>query len=257
MKIFVISLAGSTDRRESVRQQFARVGVAFNFFDGIPGKNAAQRYFEGTDQRLYRLNTYRDPLDSEVGCYASHLELWKHSAATNEPLLILEDDCQLDDDFATAVTVVGSLIDRYKFLRLQDFHRQTAKLSSHATGPIQQVGKYSIRYLPDVPLCLLAYAVHPVAAAKLAGASKILTAPVDKFMQRIWEHEVPIYALDPAPVRTSSHATNSTIGDRSNKHKTPALMLGRAAYKLRGELSRARFNKAQRKAIASSGETPT
>jgi GR25 family glycosyltransferase involved in LPS biosynthesis len=85
---------------------------------------------------------------------------------------------------------------------------------------------------------MLAYAISLEAAASLLKASGTLSAPVDKFLQRTWEHETPIFALSPAIVRHADHAA-------SRKSRNPYLLLRRLIYKALGEVRRYKFDARQ------------
>ena len=245
MNIFVISLQRSIARRDAVAAQFAKLRQRFEFFDAIDGNAAATRHFLRFDRSTFRLNTYRDPATGEIACYASHLQLWKHAANTNEPILILEDDCRLADTFPAAVAATSRLIDRFGFIRLQYSLRRRRFRFGATAHLIQPIDDFDLYYLSRVPLCLTGYALSPRTAAQLVASSLTLTAPVDKFLQRTWEHRVPIFGLEPACVSVSSLGLTSTIGNRSVKQRTPGAMLRRGRYKLQGSLARSRFNKTQ------------
>jgi len=88
--------------------------------------------------------------------------------------------------------------------------------------------------------------VSPSAAAKLVAASRRIASPIDKFVQRTWEHGVPIFGLSPASVTDSAFASDTTIGIRkTNKKGKVALAFQRAGYKISGEIRRRRFDKEQ------------
>ena len=107
---------------------------------------------------------------------------------------------------------------------------------------------------------MLAYAISPKAAAALLQASQTLTAPVDKFMQRTWEHQVPLYALSPPVVGLSTFGSESNIGVRPVKSRNPGLLLARLVFKIAGRVHRRRFDKEQLERLgvyASSVKQPT
>lgn len=236
-----------------MRRQFAYLGLEFEFFDAIASDQHPQSCFESVDLDTFRLHTYRRPLPSEVGCYASHRALWQHAASEKESILVLEDDARLSDSFAAAVDVTSSLIKRFGYIRLEPYRRQRGmRLGTEAHG-ILQIDHYELRYLTKVPLCLLAYAVSPAAAAALVSASGTFDSPADKFIQRTWEHGVPVFDLKPAPVNPSGFAGQSTIGTRIDKRRDAKTAVRRSCYKLLGEIRRSRFDRQQLNRLADSG----
>ena len=246
MKIFVISLVTAADRRSSVTAQFRDIGLPFEFFDAVDGSNGLDGYFDGIDERTYRLNTYRDPLPGELGCYASHLALWQRAVDLDEPIVILEDDCKIEHNFLDALSAVARVIQEFGFIRLQGFSRATPLKSVQPSHFVAQIDSFGIHYLSNVPLCLLAYAVSPASARQLVKSSIRIKAPVDKFVQRTWEHGTPIFAMSPECVTTSDLAAATTIGSRKTRKKNKVgLAFRRAHYKLKGEIERRRFDKQQ------------
>lgn len=250
MKIFVISLADESERRAAITRQLHTHDLEFEFFDAIRGSENPLQHFSAVSHLQYQLNTRREPLPNEVGCYASHLSMWRRCAEIGEPVVIMEDDFVAQDFFPGAIETAGKLIDRYGFIRFEPFRRD-ARLTRTRQGARKVVdeGRFELYYLADPPLCMTAYAVNPDSARKLADASETLVGPVDKFMQRTWEHRVPLFALSPPSVTVSAQADTSTIGSRRKKSKNPFLMLARLLYKSVGQIKRGRFNAQQLKLL--------
>ena len=248
MKIFVISLETAADRRKAAAEQLGNCGHEFEIFDAVERVADAFRHFSGFDRRLYLLNTRREPLPGEIGCYASHLALWKICVALDEPIVIMEDDFQLLANFAAAIRETENLIKTFGFIRLQSCERQRrpyqAKVRPGAYKLLNTNG-FELHYLSDTPLCMLAYAINPKSASALIESSATLTAPVDKFLQKTWEHQTPIYALSPSSVVPSFRSVVSTIGDRSNKSREIGLLLRRLVHKGVGEIRRSSFDRKQ------------
>jgi glycosyl transferase family 25 len=260
MKIFVISLPNALQRRRAVLEQFGDAGMSFSFFDAFPGNEIRlEDHFEGFNQATFRLNTYRDPLPNEIGCFASHRALWKYAAENREPIFILEDDCALTGDVRATFPVAGQLVGTYGFLRLESLKRALRLRLSRSPYLVSAAEGVRVYYVSNVPLCLTAYAVSPGAAARLVSASRVLSSPIDKFVQRTWEHKVPVFAISPSPVETSGHATDSTIGSRAVKQRDLRLLLQRTWYKARGELRRRAFDRNQLKSLnkISENDRPT
>ena len=224
----------------------ARRGVAFEYFDAVEGAAGHSDWFDGIDRRLFLLNTLRrDPTPGEIGCYASHLTLWKWAIARDRPVLVLEDDFQLEARFAEVIDDLEPLVKEFGFIRLQSMHGPRALLK-RLRAPAHEVLRrdgLTVHYLSDPPLYTLAYAVSPGAARALARASRTLFAPVDKFLQHTWRHRTPIHCLSPAVVRMSPQTEFSTIGGRTRKSRNPAVLFSRAVYKAVGEFQRLGFDR--------------
>ncbi|MBT8442747.1 MAG: glycosyltransferase family 25 protein [Gammaproteobacteria bacterium] len=250
MKIFVISLDDQHDRRAAIAQQLHGLGLEFEFFDAVRGSDNPLQHFPTVSNLQYQLNTRREPLPNEVGCYASHLSMWKRCAELGEPVVIMEDDFVAQSFFPEAIEAAGVLIDHFGFIRFEPF-RRGARLTRSRRGArkIVEQGSFELYYLADPPLCMTAYAVNPESARALAAASAKLVGPVDKFIQRTWVHGVPLFALNPPSITVSAQADTSTIGSRRKKSKNPLLMLARLLYKSVGQFRRGRFNARQLKLL--------
>lgn len=206
MKIRVISLRTSKSRRENVDRQFKVVNLPFEFFDAITGHEALQHVHHYDDSEFIR-NSGRSATANEIGCYASHLALWRRCAAGDEPFLILEDDARLCDGFRQGLSIVADRINRLGLIRV------SVPLARSFFGT-ERAGNFHIRYCRRVPLLAVGYSISPAAAARLMSAGTIVREPVDKFMQRFWLHHQPVHALQPQIIRPDDIAEVSDIGDR-------------------------------------------
>jgi len=247
VQIFVISLRFAQARREHVSHEMAAAGVRFRFFDAIEGAFGLE-HFVAYRPRLYWINARRAPMPGEIGCYASHLALWRRCVELGEPILVLEDDFHLVSGFAGRLHRVEALTREFGFLRLQSIERQRRRFSLRPRRPVHKVrerDELSVYYLSAVPLCMLAYAISPSAAAALVEASGQLSAPVDKFMQHTWEHGVPLFGIAPPLVSPAAVGADSTIGVRPPRTRDLLLLILRMLYKIGGRIRRSRFNGTQ------------
>ena len=97
MKIFVINLQRATERRVSAARQLTALDLDYQFFEAVECPSEASRQFRDFDRWRYSLHTRRRPMRGEIGCYASHLRLWKICVELGEPIVVLEDDFQLSE----------------------------------------------------------------------------------------------------------------------------------------------------------------
>lgn len=90
MKIYIINLASSIDRRELQQKQLKNLGLEYEIFNAITGDDISKK----TYNKHYK--DWQRPLKkSEFGCYFSHQTIWKKLIKDNRPALILEDDILL------------------------------------------------------------------------------------------------------------------------------------------------------------------
>jgi len=234
MKIKVISLVSSTERRESIRRQFEILDVRFDFFDAVTPDHARE-HVHHYDEKEFFLNCGRYAIESEIACYASHLALWKQCAKAEDPYLILEDDAKLDSSFLSGLLVAASQIDQLGFIRV-------SLPDTVTTLAINRVGPFDIQYCRRVPLLALGYVLSPSAARRLATAATVVEEPVDKFMQRFWRHGQPVYAVTPPFVHLTALADESVIGTRLRPKYTLSSWLLRAVRKVQNSTLRMTYN---------------
>jgi len=235
MRIVLISLPGSTQRRAEATEQFATAGLEFEFFDGINGSTATDPLFEEIDQHQYLLNAGRPPSAGEVGCHASHRAVWQYCVELNEPLIVLEDDAKLDANFTAAVNAIDELIGEFNFIRLQNL-RDAPKVK------VCDSGVFTLYYCKKYPHGAVGYAINPTAASALVAHSRVLTAPADKFIKNFWQHGQALYCLLPDSITQGQLGEDSTIAGRQKPKTSIGLSLQRSLYKICCDFRRAAFN---------------
>jgi len=234
MKIKVISLRDSRDRRRDIKRQFKQIDMPFEFFDAITPADA-HRHVDRYDQHEFFRNCGRYATPPEIACYASHLALWRDCADGQSPYLILEDDARLEDPFAAGLLVAACQIDRLGFIRIS-----LPRLKN--STPIDRLGPFEVRYCRSVPLLALGYVLSPAGALKLLDAGATVNEPVDKFMQRFWRHKQPVFAITPPVVTLGALAAESDIGVRTRHAYGVLTWLRRAMRKMQNTAGRTAFN---------------
>jgi glycosyl transferase, family 25 len=96
LKIYIISLKGSRERRDLMSRQMKKLKLPFTFLDAIEGSKLTKESLEG----LYKEGEYFRPLKTgEIACTLSHCEVYKQMILHNDPFaLVMEDDVLLSDD---------------------------------------------------------------------------------------------------------------------------------------------------------------
>lgn len=136
--IRVISLASRIDRRRQVAEQFARLGVAgYSFLDAVNGKEQPDHpLFAHYDPaaRARRKGRGRDLKPSQLGCFASHYLLWQECAASGRPMVVVEDDALLQDNFPDLLIRASQLAERWPLIWLHGYDRS-------GRDPVMAVGR--------------------------------------------------------------------------------------------------------------------
>ena len=192
--IDVIVMHDANDAWVRVRDSFAIAGLPVSTrFDAIDGTCLTAHELRScvTPRAEYELSVGRRfpfgwvheglPSIGAVGCYLSHLELWKRAAQRSVPTLILEQDAE---PVVSPETILKALADipaetDVAFLgHLALFKPKLwEKLSTQAAA-----GFHPVLPTSDV-FCTHAYLVTPDGARKLVERAMPINAQVDAFMR--------------------------------------------------------------------------
>ncbi|MCG9723768.1 glycosyltransferase family 25 protein [Vibrio brasiliensis] len=198
MKICVISLKRSPERRENIKKQLDALGLEFEFFDAVDGRAepphplfAKYDYFK----RLWLTNG-RMPSKGEMGCYASHYLIWQKCVASGESILVIEDDSYVKPVIVDLLPHIEDKIEQYGFLRLEP---ETTKCNLFMK---EESDTYSISFMDNNFGGTRSYAISPQAAQKLLNGSERWCMPVDNYIGSLYLHDMPSYQMYPTIIPT-------------------------------------------------------
>lgn len=237
MRVYVINCRTQKKRRKAAEGQLQAAGVRFEFFEALSAKGALdRRVFDAIDEREFLFNTGRQVAAGEIGCFASHREIWKLAAVADEPVVVMEDDFELLGDFQQALSVVASVIDRAGFVRLQTDLRAKKE-------PVVDCGEYRLWRYTKAPHGTMCYGLSSAVARLFVDATRILDAPVDVFVKKYWEHGQPLHVLTPCPVGPSRHHGETTISGRDKISKPMPVAMRRCLRKASWHIRRWQFSR--------------
>lgn len=198
MKICVISLKRSPERRENIKKQLDALGLEFEFFDAVDGRAepphplfAKYDYFK----RLWLTNG-RMPSKGEMGCYASHYLIWQKCVASGESILVIEDDSYVKPVIVDLFSHIEGKVEQYGFLRLEP---ETTKCNLFMK---EESDTYSISFMDNNFGGTRSYAISPQAAQKLLNGSERWCMPVDNYIGSLYLHDMPSYQMYPTIIPT-------------------------------------------------------
>lgn len=204
-KVFVISLDDASDRRDLFTQRTRSVGVPWQFFDAHRKLSADLVYTEAD-----AVSRHGRPLTAgELGCYSSHVALWKALVddETTDAYLVLEDDVIADWNIIERLVRDGAGGSPY--LRL--YSKKPSRFQLVRRNVIAD-GFSLIRYL-DKTWGTQGYYVGKAAARRFLASALKVRRPIDDQMDRFWEHGVENLALFPHPILEEHRG--SSIGVRA------------------------------------------
>lgn len=107
--IFIITLPHRKDRLNSITSQLDSFGLEYEVFNGVNGKKIKAKY---------------ESDNGNVGCTASHGQVLQRAQIMGlSNCLVLEDDCELSDDFLQIITDL-QLPDNWDLCYLSGTHRE-------------------------------------------------------------------------------------------------------------------------------------
>lgn len=136
MKTFVISMPTSVERRKHVTDSLSSKGIAFEFIDAVNGRENKHPLLHRYDRAHYIINRGREAKAGELGCYASHYLAWEKACELNEPIVVLEDDLTVQDDFVQIINDCEQWISKKGFIRIEPWKTKLFTKSKPAKIPI-------------------------------------------------------------------------------------------------------------------------
>lgn len=182
LPIFVINLPDSTDRRALMECELNRQGATAEFFPAIRGSDIRHE--------IHIKDPHNNLTDGELGCYMSHVALWKRIAYSALPFaVVLEDDVCLSPAFLQVCKELTSSHLVFDLVRL---------------GSLRKAKGIPVGRLPTGHELLLATAAPDGTQGYLitrSGAEALLrrisrpTAPIDRQLNQYWEYGLKVLLL--------------------------------------------------------------
>lgn len=194
IKIFVINLATSTQRRANISRQLDALGLDYEVVDAVNGKQEYEQLVAFYDDAASLRRRGKSLTPGQLGCYASHYRLWQRCIALNEPVLILEDDAYLYPQlFLEFIKQHQQLAEKFACVRL--FEHKRKHFSSYKTKAMKH---FDVRRYSKGHMSTTGYFLTPKGAQIYLDNSTKWCFPVDIMMDRFWQTGLPCYGTSPA-----------------------------------------------------------
>lgn len=210
MQLFVINLRDHSARWRATSAAFAQVGLYVERFEAVRGTalsaEALASYYSAEGNRK---GFYRPLTPAEIGCYASHISLWKHMVHHNWPFVaVFEDDVVPDASLPEVLDKLerGPLDwDMVKLIGrgLESPSRRVALTKGH-----------DLVHYRRVPSLTGGYVLSLSGANKLLDTRPPFGRPIDVDLRHWWECSLRVRGVLPYPLRSSDDSVMSTIGSR-------------------------------------------
>jgi glycosyl transferase, family 25 len=213
VKILVISLKRSLDRRKQVEKEMQKISLPWSFLDAVDGSALVETPVEYKPRKVELLQGYA-LTPNEIGCYLSHKEAWKYCVREKVPTLILEDDFVLSPNFEEVLKTILESDRDWNFLRLQGLYEVPYETL------LEKSGVSFVRNKGDA-VGATAYLLKPNIARQLIKNSADIYEPVDHFLEHHQKHGLEFLAIRPYPIDITR--AKSTIADRSERSPVKGL----------------------------------
>src|SRR5690554_3459616 len=98
-RVIIISIPNSP-RRAHIQAVFNNIGLPFEFHDAVNGKELSPEILAKVDQDYARHEWGQTLTKGEIGCAASHIQVYEKIISQGlSEAIILEDDAQPSEDF--------------------------------------------------------------------------------------------------------------------------------------------------------------
>ena len=172
--IYVITLDRNSPRARSIKSHLDSVGVSYEFYEGVNGKNLDPKYVsEICDMEV-------TPHSGTIGCYLSHVRLYELILERGHPYaLILEDDARVSEILLHAQKVGLQDTDfDYCFIDC-DPHNSAGPVFYDKNSKAPFTDKIYSYLLSSGPQTLHAYVITAEGAARRLEAKFPIKEPVD------------------------------------------------------------------------------
>jgi len=214
MKIFVISLAKSIDRRQHIASQFESMNIPFTFFDAVNGHEGTDPVLKHHDAKKRSWLHGKPESKGALGCFGSHYLLWEKCRELNTPVLILEDDISLEPSFKNLWDSgsLEQLLKRFGYLRLYSQNSPLLEIEHHSDIAV-------IKYFKNEN-GTAGYGLSPEKAKALINHSTTWIAPVDNYIGQFYSHGVEAYGITPTCISAPGDFGTCIQGDK-DKFRVP------------------------------------
>ncbi|MCF6315100.1 MAG: glycosyltransferase family 25 protein [Marinosulfonomonas sp.] len=224
--VYVINMAANTTRMVRVASELEHLGIPFTRFEAVDGRALSQDALERVYDPDANLRQTRHPLvGPEIGCYLSHVALWKQ-IATGEASggIILEDDFTAADDFAAVISAVTNDAGNWEIAKLFSARVGQKVLDCR---PLVTGRKIGVPY--KVPNTTLGYAIRRDTAARLAACALPVSRPIDEDHKHFWELGLRVSMVTPSPLawgeQSAETGTITAARHRTKKQNVSAALL--------------------------------
>lgn len=218
--VFVINLDKSPERMEKIAMRLNELDIPFERVAAVYGSNLSEYDLNSVYSSRLNARIYRRPLTmGEIGCYMSHLKVWKIIVDRLIPCaLVIEDDILIDSNVKMLSKKLAKYANSYDVVKF--FCKKTnPKIIERVS-----VGEgYDLCRFNKVPIGNLAQLVSLEGAKKLLKTYSTFGRSVDEDIQHWWEADLNVLGIFPSAVNIIKNAESDIDNQGKRKDKTSFL----------------------------------
>ncbi len=201
---YFINLARDIDRRAAIENELRRAGIEGTRYAAVDGNALPPElasYFAHGDGKPPLMKA------GEIGCYASHLGVYREIVANNlDMALVLEDDAVLSKDIVPLIEdVLAHAPPAWDMILL-------CGRKDRAVRPLAEMkcGQTLVRY-SRVPPTTAGYLISGSGARKMLNPAIRRIWPVDWDTRMPWVFQMDTYGVVPPPINQNTTTLDSSI----------------------------------------------
>ncbi len=200
LHVYLLNLDKSTDRLANIKPLVNGLEYSYTRISAVYGKELSQEYRDSvTVPDKYRILMHNDIGAGTIGCYLSHINIWKEFLLSKHSYaLIFEDDVEFEPK------KLKKLIDLL-LASSEEWDLVNIDVNRHGfSKPVKQLSQLfrlvKFRARVGNTSC---YLINRKAAMALLQKSLPISMPVDHYMMRPWEFNIKIRGVTPQIVHQS------------------------------------------------------
>lgn len=203
MKVFIINLKRSVERKKSLQERCEQLGLEVKFIKAVDGKALTNKEIKRATAPLnYAF------LPGEIGCALSHQFIYKKMIREKiKAALILEDDVTLPD-------FLPKLLEKISLNKAQAEVLLLSRVNKYFKKPIELLDNHLSIHRIQSATTTHSYIINLPAAINLLDALYPVWMTADKWNLFEDYSLLKAYAVIPAPVELSPSASVSTINTK-------------------------------------------
>ena len=242
IKIYIINLEKSIDRRDFISKQFNNLPrkIDCQFFKAVYGKEEPNHplFLKYNEKKRFERKGHYMSL-SQLGCFASHYLLWQKCIELNQGIIVLEDDAIIHSNFLEALEFISSDKNHFEFLWLSP----PAPAKRNQKGKmIYSLDKIEITRYKEGWGNATGYFITPKSAKKLLDYCEEWILDVDIMMERYWENKVDYLALSPFCVEPDLSKESNIPVDKKQGKRSLIVKIKRELYKVQDTIKKFKYD---------------